>query len=65
MLPILVLGFMSVAALFVAGIIGRNDVRMGLSSLASAVSAIFAMNLAGGGGMGGMGGLGGMGGGRL
>ena len=58
MLPLLVLGFMSTAALFFAGIIGRNDIRLGLSSLASAVSAIFAMNLAGGGG-GGFGGLGG------
>lgn len=61
MLPVIVLGFMMVAALFVAGIIGKSDVRMGLSSLASAVCAIFMMNLAGGGG--GMGGMGGMGGG--
>lgn len=56
MLPLLVLGFMSTAALFISGIVGKNDIRLGLSSLASALSAIFAMNLAGGGMGGGFGG---------
>lgn len=49
MLPLVLTGFILVAILFLAGIIGRSDIRLSLSSLVLGVSVVFIMNIMGGG----------------